>query len=163
MTSAASGLDAVFYEKPGCLSNARQKALLCGLGHRLEVRSLLSEPWTPERLRAFFGDLPVRDWFNPTAPQVRRGKVVPDALDETSALALMVADPILIRRPLIQVGALRGSGFEPGPILDALGVALAPGEDLQSCSRLEAGPEAGSADALPFCPPTGEPATGAGR
>jgi nitrogenase-associated protein len=125
----------VFYEKPGCASNARQRALLCALGHRVEVRDLLREPWTAERLRPFFGSLPVADWFNPTAPRVKSGELVPASLREDRALALMLADPILIRRPLLAIPTGLCSGFEPGPMLAALGVTLAPGEDLQSCSR----------------------------
>ncbi len=38
----------LFYEKPGCLSNAKQKALLASLGHRVAVRNLLAEPWTAD-------------------------------------------------------------------------------------------------------------------
>ncbi|WP_373507198.1 hypothetical protein [Thiocapsa sp.] len=38
----------LFYEKPGCLSNAKQKALLASLGHRVTVRNLLAEPWTAD-------------------------------------------------------------------------------------------------------------------
>ncbi len=145
----------LFYEKPGCLSNTRQKALLVGLGHLLTVRNLLAEPWTAERLRPFFRERPVCDWFNLTAPRVRSGEVLPDALSESDALALMVSDPLLIRRPLIEVSPepdgrqsiLRDCGFAPGPLLDALGVRLLPGEDLQSCSK---GAE------VPVCP---DPAT----
>ena len=122
-----------FYEKPGCLSNVRQKALLTGLGHDLEVRNLLSECWAPECLRLFFGDRPVPEWFNPTAPRVKSGAVDPASLGAPEALALMVSDPILIRRPLIEAVGLRCSGFEAGPLLDALGVVLREGEDLQSC------------------------------
>jgi nitrogenase-associated protein len=129
-----------FYEKPGCLSNGRQRALLRGLGHELVVRNLLAVPWTPEGLRPFFGVRPVREWFNPTAPRVKSGAVSPGALDEDEALALMVSDPILIRRPLMEVEGLRCCGFEPGPLLDALGVDLAAGEDLQSCSHPARGP-----------------------
>ncbi|NCC40860.1 MAG: nitrogenase-associated protein [Gammaproteobacteria bacterium] len=124
-----------FYEKPGCLSNGRQRALLRGLGHDLVVRNLLTVNWTPEELRSFFGGRPVREWFNPTAPRVKSGEVSPTAMDEGEALALMVADPILIRRPLMEVAGLRCCGFEPGPVLDALGVDLAVGADLQSCSH----------------------------
>jgi nitrogenase-associated protein len=127
----------VFYEKPGCLSNARQKALLRAVGHRLEVRDLLAEPWTPERLRPFFAGRPVAQWFNPTAPRVKSGEVRPGGLDEAGALALMVADPILIRRPLLETAAGRCCGFEPGPVLDRLGVHLEPGQDLQSCASPE--------------------------
>jgi nitrogenase-associated protein len=126
----------IFYEKPGCLSNGKQKALLKSLGHSLTVRDLLAEPWTAERLRSFFGNLPVRDWFNPTAPRVKQGEVRPETLDEPTALALMLADPLLIRRPLIETEFGLGCGFEAGPMLDALGVALAPEQDLQSCSQI---------------------------
>jgi nitrogenase-associated protein len=125
----------LFFEKPGCLSNGRQKALLRSLGHHLRVRNLLSEPWTAERLRPFFGALPVSDWFNPTAPRIKQREVVPATLDETTALALMIDDPLLIRRPLIESEYGCGCGFEPGPLLEALGVMLPDGEDLQSCSR----------------------------
>ncbi|WP_295392988.1 ArsC/Spx/MgsR family protein [uncultured Thiodictyon sp.] len=125
----------VFYEKPGCLSNARQKARLVAVGHCLEVRNLLAELWTAERLRPFFGARPVAEWFNPSAPRIRAGEVEPAALSESEALALMVADPLLIRRPLIETAGLCDCGFEPGPVLSALGVELEDGEDLQSCSR----------------------------
>lgn len=63
-----------FYEKPGCQGNARQKALLRAAGHQLNVRNLLTEPWTPERLRQFFGALPVAQWFNRNAPAVKSGE-----------------------------------------------------------------------------------------
>ncbi|MFB1489820.1 MULTISPECIES: ArsC/Spx/MgsR family protein [unclassified Thiocapsa] len=125
----------LFYEKPGCLSNAKQKALLTSLGHRLTVRNLLAEPWTDARLRPFFGDLPVVEWFNPTAPRIKRGEVRPETLDEATALALMLEDPLLIRRPLIESEHGLGCGFEPGSLLDALGVTLVVDQDLQSCSR----------------------------
>ncbi|EIC20657.1 ArsC/Spx/MgsR family protein [Thiorhodovibrio frisius] len=125
----------IFYEKPGCISNGKQKALLRSLGHDLSVHNLLAERWTPERLRPFFGDLPVRDWFNPTAPRIKAGEVKPDALDETTALALMLDDPLLIRRPLIASDFGCGCGFASGPLLAALGVHLQPEQDFQSCSQ----------------------------
>ena len=45
-----------FYEKPGCRNNTKQKILLLAAGHNLEAKSLLTEPWTPETLRPFFGN-----------------------------------------------------------------------------------------------------------
>jgi nitrogenase-associated protein len=148
----------VFYEKPGCLSNGRQKEMLRALGHRLEVHDLLTEPWTGRRLRTFFGDRPVAEWFNPSAPRIKSGEVRPEALDEAQALELMISDPLLIRRPLIELRgradaapcpepeSLHRCGFEFGPFLESLGVTLAPAEDLQSCSR--SSPE-------PYCPSPG--------
>lgn len=92
----------VFYEKPGCGSNAKQRALLESAGHTLDRRNLLTAHWTRERLLEFLAPLPVADWFNRAAPRVRDGAVVPEALDSESALALLLAEPLLIRRPLMR-------------------------------------------------------------
>lgn len=91
----------VFYEKPGCGGNARQRAALQAAGHTLERRNLLTAPWTREALLAFLAPLPVADWFNRAAPRVKRGEVVPEALNAEAALALLLAEPLLIRRPLM--------------------------------------------------------------
>lgn len=101
----------IFYEKPGCGGNARQRKLLSDSGHDLSVRDLLSQPWTPETLRPFFGAMPVADWFNRASPRVKSGEVVPEEMTAASALALMCSDPLLIRRPLMQVGEERRAGF----------------------------------------------------
>ena len=92
----------VFYEKPGCGGNARQRALLEAAGHTLERRSLLAAPWTREALLAFLQPLPVAQWFNRAAPRVKAGEVVPEALTPEAAMALLLAEPLLIRRPLMQ-------------------------------------------------------------
>lgn len=115
----------VFYEKSGCGGNALQKALLEASGHDVEARDLLSEPRTPESLRPFFGTRPVRAWFNLSAPRVKSGEIDPDMIGEEKALALMVEDPLLIRRPLLQVGARREVGFEPAQVDIWIGLAKA--------------------------------------
>lgn len=92
----------VFFEKPGCRGNAEQRALLQAAGHTLERRNLLTAHWTSERLLAFFAPLPVTQWFNRAAPRVKSGEIVPEQLDDTSALTLLLAEPLLIRRPLMQ-------------------------------------------------------------
>jgi nitrogenase-associated protein len=66
----------IFYEKPGCGGNARPKALLVSSGHELDVRNLLAEPWTAERLQPFFGSRPVAEWFNASAPRVKSGEMI---------------------------------------------------------------------------------------
>ncbi|MEL4894697.1 ArsC/Spx/MgsR family protein [Crocosphaera sp. Alani8] len=126
-----------FYEKPGCGNNTKQKTLLLAAGHNLEAKSLLTETWTPETLRPFFGDLPVNLWFNPSAPKIKSGEVIPDNLSEEKALELMIADPLLIRRPLIYVDGIYRVGFDPEKI-DAW-IGLNPDnpvtEDLETCPR----------------------------
>jgi nitrogenase-associated protein len=133
----------IFYEKPGCINNTRQKALLIEAGHQLIARNLLLEPWTPDRLRPFFGDLPVTQWFNTTAPEIKSGLVVPGNLDAETALELMVLDPLLIRRPLIQVGETCRVGFDPNIIDSWIGLypkatadqPQADLPDLETCPR----------------------------
>ena len=103
----------IFWEKPGCAGNARQKALLLASGHTLEVRNLLAEPWGAQRLRSFFTGRPVYGWFNRSSPRIKSGEVIPEALNENQALGLMLADPLLIRRPLMEADGRREAGFEP--------------------------------------------------
>lgn len=117
-----------FYEKPGCIGNAKQKALLRVAGHTVRTHNLLTEPWTPEQLRLFFGKLPIRQWFNSTAPPIKAGAVHPDQVSADQALALMIEQPILIRRPLLQVDNRYAVGFDL-PEVDAW-IGLAPNSDL---------------------------------
>lgn len=123
----------VFYEKPGCIANRRQKALLRRSGHALELRNLLEEDWTEERLRPFFGALPVGAWFNPSAPAVKTGRVVPRDMGEAGALAAMCADPLLIRRPLMQVGTERRAGFVTEAVAAWIGLVAVDGPVGDSC------------------------------
>lgn len=92
----------IFYEKPGCGGNAKQRAVLEATGHTLERRSLLDEPWTRESLLAFLQGLPVADWFNRAAPRIKHGEIDPASLDADAALKLLLAEHLLIRRPLMQ-------------------------------------------------------------
>jgi nitrogenase-associated protein len=103
----------VFYEKPGCGGNARQKDFLIGEGHTLEVRNLLAWPWTRETLLEFLDELPVSRWFNGSAPRVKSGAIVPERLDREQALQLLLAEPLLIRRPLMSYAGRPMVGFEP--------------------------------------------------
>jgi len=113
-----------FWEKPGCAGNAKQKALLRQAGHRLLVRSLLDEPWTAQRLLAFLGDLPVAAWFNGAAPRVKSGEIDPAALDRDTALALLLAEPLLIRRPLMErEDGERMVGFDSARVAAWIGLA----------------------------------------
>ncbi|MFB2920483.1 MULTISPECIES: ArsC/Spx/MgsR family protein [Aerosakkonema] len=112
----------IFYEKPGCINNKKQKALLSAAGHTVEAYNLLTQSWTVETLRPFFGNLPVTEWFNYTAPSIKSGKIVPAQLDAETALKSMIDDPLLIRRPLIQVGDRREVGFDSNKISAWIGL-----------------------------------------
>jgi nitrogenase-associated protein len=116
----------VFFEKPGCQGNARQRALLQAAGHTLIRRDLLAQPWTAESLLDFLAGLPVRQWFNRAAPRLKSGEIDPDRHDAESALALLLADPLLIRRPLMQRDdGARMVGFEIAEVDRFVGLAAA--------------------------------------
>lgn len=115
----------IFYETPASIKNKKQKALLQAAGHTVEAYNLLTQAWTVESLRLFFGNLPVTEWFNYTAPQIKSGKIVPAKLDAETALNLMIDDPLLIRRPLMQVGERREVGFDSNKIAAWIGLEAA--------------------------------------
>ncbi|MDD2759611.1 MAG: nitrogenase-associated protein [Methylomonas sp.] len=127
-----------FYEKPGCFNNTRQKQLLLQAGHLLVVHDLLQSPWAENRarLRSFFGDMPVAEWFNRSAPAIKNGKIDPDLLNERQAIDLMVSDPILIRRPLMEVDGRRRAGFDAETIDAWLGLSAdTAAGDLETCPK----------------------------
>lgn len=127
----------LFYEKPGCINNSRQKQLLREAGYGVDARNLLTEPWTAERLASFFGSLPVSSWFNRSAPQVKDGQVIPETLTEEEALELMLEEPLLIRRPLMQIGQHFLIGFQADQVNQVLALAWSESEhaQLEKCPR----------------------------
>jgi nitrogenase-associated protein len=111
----------LFYGKPRCATNQRQRGLLEAAGHEVRARDLLKEPWTAQRLREFFGALPVAAWFNPAAPRVKSGELDIQRMTPEQALEMMLVEPVLIRRPLLQVGTRRIVGFDPALLQEPVG------------------------------------------
>lgn len=126
--------DITFYEKPGCGNNSKQKALLAAAGHQVLARNLLTESWTAQRLLEFFGKHPVADWFNRAAPRVKSGEIIPEQQGAKNALQLMLQDPLLIRRPLIEAEGRKEIGFDQELIQNWLGLTPT-GKDLENCPR----------------------------
>lgn len=128
----------IFYEKPGCVNNTRQKVLLAAAGHSVWAKNLLSEKWTPLRLRLFFGDLPVPQWFNPSAPRIKSGELNPERMSEDEALLQMVRDPLLIRRPLMEVDDECRVGFDQTEVDRWIGLQNPlTDRDLETCPKAD--------------------------
>jgi nitrogenase-associated protein len=125
----------IFYEKPGCKGNARQQAMLIEEGFDFEIKSILDEPWTKETLRPFFENKPVKEWFNTTAPAVKNELVKPESCSEEQALELMLNDPILIRRPLIEYKDSKTSGFDDHVINNVLEIG-SKNDDMEDCQSV---------------------------
>jgi nitrogenase-associated protein len=127
----------LFYEKPGCINNTRQKRLLQEAGYDVDARNLLTEPWTRERLAPYFIGLPVAQWFNRSAPMITGGEIVPELVDEESAWEMLLQEPLLIRRPLMQIGDHYLVGFEEERVNQVLALNFAEQEsgELEHCPR----------------------------
>jgi nitrogenase-associated protein len=134
----------IFYEKPGCINNTKQKEWLEAAGHTIEACSILEHPWEPEDLCTFLqGDDPA-NWFNRTAPAIKEGKLTPERFGAHEALAAMVVSPILIRRPLMQIGTVKLQGFDKAEIDRLIGLSALPGNE-KTVAQLDA-------DNLTLCP-----------
>ena len=126
-----------FFEKPGCINNTKQTKLLAQAGYEVESRNLLTEPWTRERLQEFFNGVPLTERFNRTARLISSGEIIPELLDEEEAYRLMIEEPILIRRPLMEIGKHRVVGFEPERVNQVLALTWDESKSgsLESCPR----------------------------
>jgi len=110
----------VFYEKPFCAANAKQKQILRASGCTIIERNLLEHDLDKETLRTFMGEKNVTDWFNPAAPAIKNGEISPDTLNEEAAMELLMSNPILIRRPLMVIGNEKLCGFDEKKVSEVL-------------------------------------------
>ncbi len=104
--------DILFYEKPGCINNTRQKAILVQSGHVLETVNLLEHAWSKEELEKYLGEKPVVECFNPAAPAIKSGELNPMEFTKEEAIARMILEPLLIKRPLMKIGIHYIQGFD---------------------------------------------------
>lgn len=72
--------------------------------------------------------------------EVIERNLLPEDLSEEQALRLMVADPLLIRRPLMQVGERYETGFDPARVDAWIGLDARTEipQDLETCPRTQA-------------------------
>lgn len=128
-------MNVIFYHKPGCINNEKQKRLLKAAGLVLDERNLLEEAWTPQSLKPFFSAYLISECFNGSAPQIKNGDIEPDRLSFEEALRLMAENPILIRRPLMVVNGHHILGFNTEELELQTGVKLSTiPEGIEQCA-----------------------------
>jgi len=128
----------IFYTKPGCLGGIRQKNLLIQSKHTVEERSSLDRAWTPDTLRPFFGQQPIASWYNLNAPDVKSGKVIPGVLTEKETLELLCYEPLLIKRPLMEIADKKLAGFDIDVLQTLIHLEYIPDENLNVCQKAAA-------------------------
>ncbi len=123
-----------FYEKTGCSGNAKQKELLKSHNISFSVKSLLDTSWSKESLGEFFQGLEVIDIFNPFAPQIRDKEIDINTLSKDEAIELMIKNPILIKRPLLDINGVKLCGFDIEKINELLNTNIDTNKKLNTCS-----------------------------
>ena len=68
----------------------------------LNERDFFAEPFTVDELRDLIGTRSISDFFSWRSPSFRKLGLDKDDLDDGQLLQLMIDEPRLIRRPLIQ-------------------------------------------------------------
>lgn len=123
----------LFYEKPGCSTNAKQKQALRDAGCMIITRNLLQHSMNEAELFTYLEKRPTAEWFNPNAPVIKNGELDPYALSAYEAMKLLMDDPILIRRPLISLEGECMCGFDTKAIETVLGLSLQT-KDEEKCA-----------------------------
>lgn len=123
-----------FYEKTGCSGNAKQKELLKSHNISFNVKSLLDTKWTTQTLGEFFKGLEVIDIFNPFAPQIRDKEIDINTLSKDEAIELMIKNPILIKRPLLDINGVKLCGFDIAEINKLLNTNMNADKKINTCS-----------------------------
>ncbi|MDD5359661.1 MAG: arsenate reductase family protein [Sulfurovaceae bacterium] len=123
----------LFYEKTGCMGNAKQKKLLGDYGIGFKTLSLLDTRWSFESLSDFFDGLTKDEIINPFAPSEELEKIDLKTMSKDELITHMVKNPILIKRPLISIGEVKICGFDIPKINSALNLHICEKLTINSC------------------------------
>lgn len=123
----------IFYEKTGCAGNKKQKELLIANGVDFEVQSLLETKWDKSSLESFFENLSKENIYNQFAPKIKSGEISIDSMTKEQLIYKMIEEPILIKRPLIQINDIKICGFDIAKINKALNLKLDTNKQIGTC------------------------------
>lgn len=125
-----------FYEKPNCINGEKQKRILEKAGNTLKCINILQHPWTEDELTPFIQGKNPTQFMNYTAPAIKKGEIKPEELSYEEAVSLMVANPILIKRPLLRIEDMSVQGFLNKRLTPYLG-SWDGQEDVVTCPNLQ--------------------------
>ena len=79
------------------------KAWLSRTDAEVEYRDFFTDPFSEDELRELLGDRPPSEHFSWNSPSRRKLGIDRDETSEDELIALMLQEPRLIRRPLIEI------------------------------------------------------------
>lgn len=137
MSFTPSNFLIIFYEKPGCAGNQKQKKVLQDQGLSFQTKSILDTPWSKEFLSSFFVNLDKNEIYNPFAPSIKKGELDIDSLSKEELIELMCKEPILIKRPLLEIGEHKLCGFDIKKINSLFGTKICKSLKISTCQSSE--------------------------
>ncbi len=90
-------------------------------GVELEERDFFADPLSEQELRELIGDRPASHVFSWNSPSFKKLGLSREDLDDDRLIQLMLDEPRLIRRPLVQVGGEVFVGTDKEAMRRALG------------------------------------------
>ena len=90
-------------------------------GVELEERDFFADPLSDQELRDLIGNRPVSEVFSWKSPAFKKLGVTRGDLDDDRLIRLMLDEPRLIRRPLVQAGGEVFVGTDKQAMARALG------------------------------------------
>jgi arsenate reductase (glutaredoxin) len=102
-----------FLYKSTCTTCRDARAFMRNLGGvELDERDYAKTPFTADELRAIFKDRDPRDYLNPRSPAYKAMGLADKSLTRDEAIALMLGDSNLLKRPLVIAGKDIITGFD---------------------------------------------------
>jgi Spx/MgsR family transcriptional regulator len=110
-----------FFWRSTCTTcrNARDY-LRSDLNAELDERDYAKQPLTADELRQLFANHDPRDFLNPKSPSFKARGLDAGKLTAEQAIALMVQEPRMIKRPITAVGKQLIAGFDKEALRKAL-------------------------------------------
>ncbi len=101
-----------FLHKPSCTTCRKARSYMEKRGFGMEFRDLGKERLGPEELEKLIGDRDHTQFLNPRNELYRRKNMKGNPPSRKEAIRMMVAEPNLIRRPVIIAGGRVVLGFD---------------------------------------------------
>jgi arsenate reductase len=111
-----------FYHNSRCSKSRAALALLREQGVPFEIVDYVESPLTHSEIAGLLAKLglPARDLIRNTEPEFAASGLALDA-DAAQLIELLVAQPILLQRPIVEIGTRACIGRPPERVLELLG------------------------------------------